>query len=95
MLSDPFTDGNKPDRSYDSFWSDGTTKFYFLRGDANKELERGLKFAKKNKIDLKIIIIPPDSLSDSIKSALRSDTTGQVADTVCGIAVGAMSCSII
>ena len=95
MLSDPYSDGNEADRTYDSFWSDGTTKFFFLKGDANKELERGLKFAKKNKIDLKIIIIPPDSMSDSIKSMLRSDTTGQVADTVCGIAVGAINCAII
>ena len=34
-------------------------------------------------------------MSDSIKSVLRSDTTGQVADTVCGIAVGAINCAII
>ena len=92
---DPLTDGNEADRTFDTFWSDGTTKFFFLKADANKELERGLKLAKKNKMDLKIIIIPPDSMSDSIKSMLRSDTTGEDADTVCGIAVGAINCSII
>ena len=40
---DPFTDGNEADRTYDSFWSDGTTKFFFLKADANKELEVGEK----------------------------------------------------